>query len=806
LFIGGKMLKNYFKIAVRNLWKHKEFSIINIAGLSIGMACTILILLWVADELSFDRFHKNADNIQLVLRGDGKEMIGQTSILLAQKLKEELPEVINSTNFAKFPESLSFLVQNGNRSFNETMGMAASNFFEVFSFKLRRGNSSTALNDLNSIVITEDIAKKYFGEEDALGKILSVTALGQKRDVRVSGILENMPSNSHIQCQIIIPTDWFKSIINANFGSNFNFWDNLSVQTYIQLKNQCDIQELSSKIKACEIKYRADQNEQTLIYSLLPLTKIHLYGNGIKFLRASLGDIKYVRIFFIIAIIVLLIAGVNYMNLSTALSFKRTKEVGIRKNLGASRKKLLFQFLGESLLLSFIALSCAIILVELLLPEFNKLSGKKLVIRFYERDFIFIASMVTIVTGIISGGYPAFFLSSFQPIQMLKGKLKLGFSGLITRKGLVIFQFALSVIIIICTIVISNQLSFIKNSNLGFDKDNIICIRMTGEANSKYDVLKNELEKNQNILIMSRSESINSNEWGSTGGVSWQGKEEKDEKNFWELYSDYDLASTFKIEMSQGRYFSKQFPTDSANAFVINEAAARVMGMKSPLNEVIQLGKKKGVIIGVTKDFHFSSFHNAIEPLIITIPENDKQKLYFRILAIRINSGSLINCVKFIEKIWKEQISNVPLNYYFYDESLNAQYSAEQRMGTIFKYFSFLSILLACLGLFGLASLSAEQRTKEIGIRKALGATIANITFILSQEFLIWIMIANIIAWPVGFYFMNKWLDDFVYRIGISWWIFILSGGISLIIALATVSFQAIKAAVANPVESLRSE
>ena len=414
--------------------------------------------------------------------------------------------------------------------------------------------------------------------------------------------------------------------------------------------------------------------------------------------------------------------------------------------------------------------------------------------------------LITFITGLLSGSYPALFLSSFQPIQLFKGKLKYSFASLLARKGLVIFQFTLSVVIIICTIIVLNQLSFINNSNIGFDKENVICVEMTGEANSKFELLKNELQKNQNILSMSRSESINSSGWGNTAGVNWTGKQKNEDKQFWELNTDCNLAATFKIEMSRGRFFSNQFKTDQTNAFVINEAAVRSMRMKSPLNEEINLNGKKGIIIGVTKDFHFSSFHNTVEPLIITNPQDDQQNLYYRILAIRIKPGAAMNSVAFIEKTWKEQITNTPFIYFFYDESLNAKYKTEQQMGTIFKYFSFLSILISCLGLFGLAALSAEKRTKEIGIRKVLGASVYNVTFILSKEFLIWVVISNIIAWPIAYYFMNKWLQDFAYRINIYIWIFVIASGLALLIALLTVSLQAVKAALANPVESLKYE
>lgn len=800
------MIKNYFKIAFRNLIRFKVFTSINIFGLAVGMACTVLILLWVQDELSYDKSFENADNIYMVLRGDKQGMTAVTSKLLAPALKEEFPEVEKATNFFRLPTSFSFFIQYGDKGFEEHICLADSNFFNVFSFKLRKGDRATALIDPNSMVITEDIAKKYFGEEDAFGRLLSVFAFGKQFTMRVSAVLENLPHNSTVQSSIMFPISWLQLLGIKDYG-----WQNQSVQTFIQLRNklrnEADILGLSSQIKACELRHDSSQ-PQTLSYSLLPLTETHLYGNGIKFL-ATTGDIKYVQIFIVIAIIILLIAGINYMNLTTALGLRRTKEVGIKKAVGASRRMLIFQFLGESLILSFIAMALAILLVELFLPEFNLLSGKQLVIEYSNPYFIGLIFMVTVISGLISGCYPAFFLSSFTPVQILKGKLKLNNASLFTRKGLVVFQFAVSVVMMICTIVVFDQLAFIRNSNLGFDKENVVCISITGEANSRYEVLKNELRKSPDILGVSRSESMNSSGWSSTMGVVWQGKQNNEDKSFWILNADYDLASTYKIEMSQGRFFSRQFPTDQTNAFVINEVAAKTMGMKSPLNqeiEVFQFEGQKGKIIGVTKDFHFASFHTAVEPLIITIPDINVQKLFYRTISIRFRPGTLYNSMVFIETTWKEQMKDVPLNYYFYDESLNAQYSAEQRMETIFKYFSFLSILIASLGLLGLASLSAQQRTKEIGIRKVLGATVTDITMILSKEFLLWVIVSNVIAWPISFYVMNKWLQSFAYHVDVSWWVFVLSGMLALLIAFITVGWQAVRAATANPVESLRYE
>jgi putative ABC transport system permease protein len=793
------MFKNYLKMAIRNLIRHKTFSFINIIGLAVGMACTILILLWVIDELSYDKFINNADNTYLVLRGDKSGTMAVTSKMLAPALKQEFPEIEKSTSFMQLPESFKFLIQNGDRGFEESVIMADSNFFKVFSYKFMEGNPGTALALPNSIILTEEAARKYFGSEEAYGKPLTISAFGGKSIMTVAGILENIPLQSQIQGQIIMPSKWFD-----NIGINFDNWHDQSFHTYIQLKDNSNIRDLPLKITQCEIRNYPNQNTSSLSYSLIPLPKIHLYGSDIKFLDTT-GDKKYVQIFIAIAVIILLIASINYMNLSTALSLRRTKEVGIKKTVGAYREKLIFQFLGESFFLSFISYCFALLLVGLLTPEFNFLTGKQLSINFSDLSFIGLSCLVIIITGLISGIYPAFFLSSFSPIQVLKVKMKQGSWNLLTRKGLVVFQFVTTIVIIVCTIIVLKQLSFIRNSNFGFDKENLLCIRMTNEANSNFDVLKNEFMKNPDVISISRSEPISSGITRTTG-VTWPEKPENEEKHFWVLHSDCNLAATYKFQISLGRYFSEQYPSDKTNAYVINEAAVKAMGLTSPLDNEINLSGRNGKIIGVVKDFHFASFHTAIEPLIFKMPEDNQQAARYRVLTVRFKSQTPGNMITFLEKTWHAQVTRNPFDYYFYDEFLNAQYHAEQRMGTIFKYFSFLSIIIACLGLLGLASISAEQRTKEIGIRKVLGATVLDVTVILSKEFLIWVFVANIIAWPVGWYAMHKWLQNFAYRIDLTIYPFLLAGFAALVIALLTVSWQAVKAAMANPIESLRYE
>ena len=463
------------------------------------------------------------------------------------------------------------------------------------------------------------------------------------------------------------------------------------------------------------------------------------------------------------------------------------------------------QFLAESLIVSSIAFMLAILLVELFLPEFNALSGKSLMIRYWEPSSILLALAVIVGTGLASGFYPAFLLSSFSTVQVLRKHLVLKARRQFTRSGLVVFQFAVSIVMILCTIVVSNQLSFVINSNLGFDKENLMCVRLTADANKKFESMKNELETNPQVITVSRSEPV-STSLTRTEGVSWEGKAVDEQKHFWVLHSDYNLAAAYRFQMVAGRFFSKDYPTDRTSAFVINEAAAKTMGFSSPLNKEIQLWGKRGKIVGVVRDFHFASFRTAIEPLIFTIPDSNQQDARYQVMSVRMKPGDPHGLISSIERVWRELMPGVPLDYYFYNDSLNKQYFSEMRMRTIFQCFSFISIMIACLGLFGLASISAEQRTKEVGIRKVLGASMSDIVLTLSRDFLAWVVLSNIIAIPIAWYFMSKWLQDFAYRIPIGWWMFIVAGGFAFIVAFLTVGVQAIKAATANPVESLRYE
>jgi len=765
-----------------------------------ALACVILILLWVDRELSYDSFHERANNIFMVLRGEEDTFMAPTSGLLAPSLIAELPEVLNATGYAQLPETEKVLMRYEEKHFEEIVSFTDSCFFEIFSFPFLRGSPSTALESFYSVVMTDKAARKYFGNKEAFGEAVQMFFFGKKMAMNITGIIENIPSNSHIDCEIFVSFHVMRAL-----GLNLDDWDNQVPRTYILTRESPDIQDLTNKIIMCETRNRPGENLGKLSYRLLSLKKIHLHARNIKFLIAT-GDIKYVYIFSAIAFIILMIACFNYMNLSTALSLKRTKEIGVRKVVGASRKTLINQFLCETLALSFLALLIAIGLAQVFLPAFNQLSGTELEIPYFDFHFVVASILIALFTGVLSGYYPALFLSAFQPVKILKTKSNLGLKGLTFRKGLVIFQFSLSIILIISTIVVFNQLFFIRNSNLGYDKDHILCVRISEDIGGTYDVLRNELLKNSDIMGVSRSEQVDANVITNTDSVHWRGKTENEDHYFRVLRTDYDFVSAYNIQMEKGRFYSREFSTDATDSYVINQAAARMMALESPVGAEISLWGRKGIVIGVLKNFHFGSFHTSIEPLISVIPTGRLQSLYLRLISIRFKPGTLQSSMKYIEGKWKEMIPDMPYYYYFLNDALNTQYKAEQRMGTLFKYFTVFAIFIACLGLYGLASFSAEQKIKEIGIRKVLGATVSNITMMLSKEFLKWVFLANLIAWPISWFATNKWLQNFAYRINVSIWTFILSTALTLVITLLTVSYQSIKAATANPVDSLRYE
>ena len=792
------MFKNYLKIAFRNLVKYKKFTLINIFGLAIGLASFVLIMLWVQDELSFDRFHKNSNNIYLTLRESHGNTSAATSMLLAQAIKDELPEVIDATSTIELPGSVKAYLSYNNKGFEESFTLIDNNFFNIFSFPFKRGDQKNAATDPNSIVLTERMKQKYFGNNDALGKSLELKILGQKRSIQVTGILENIPRNSSMQHEIFIPISFFES-----FGVSWESWDDQSMHTYLLSEANADMSGLGAKISKCRARQTSDNNNET--YSLLPLTKTYLHSKNIEYFNSN-GDIKYIYMFSLIAGIILLIACINYANLANALSLKRTKEIGIKKVVGAGRKELIFQYIGETILLTLIAMLAGLLLCEFTLPTLNQVTNKSLTISWYDPQFLVLIGLTILGTSLISGLYPSFFISGFQPIHLFKGQFKIGRFNLNTRKFSIVFQFALSIIVIVCTAIILNQLHFIQNKNLGFDKENIVCVSVKGNIHDKFQVFKNEILKNSNISGMSRSEQLDTNSMTRTSDVKYSGQTKDHPIPFYIFRCDENFSSVYNLQFVDGRFMSDQFSTDKTDAYVLNETAVKKMELNMPIGKQIQLWGKEGTIIGVTKDFHYGSFHKKIEPLIMTYPSIEEIALSYREISFRIKANTGRESLAFIEKTWKSFFPSEPFNYHFFDDALNANYIAEQRMATLFKYSSILAIFIACLGLYGLTVFTIEQKIKDIGVYKVLGANISNIVYLLSKNYMLWILSANFIAWPITYYVMNKWLQNFAYRIELTVWPFLLSGLITLAIALITVSWQAVKAALANPVKSLQYE
>ena len=785
------MFKNYLKITWRNIVRQRANSFINIVGLATGMTACILILMWVQHELSFDKFHENADDIYRVVENQyyaGGEIfpVAVTPSALAPALKEQFPEIIKTTRFS-FRGSI---IKYGDKIFDELGGFADPDFLKIFTFPFIKGDPETALSDPHAIVLTEEIAEKYFGNDDPIGKTLRIN---NRDDFKVSGVIKNIPVNSHLEFDFLAPFVYLEEL-----GRSMDDWGSNSYYTYVLLRKGTPYQQVNDKI--IDLIKKNSEGSVTEIY-LQPLTKIHLNSAG-KYtadIRGH-GDIQYVKTFSMIAIFVLLIACINFMNLATARSEKRAKEVGLRKVVGAQRNQLILQFLSESIFMVLLAFVIALVATEVLLPTFNDLSGKNLALNQLGLDVILGFVGIAVVTGIISGSYPALYLSSFQPVQTLKGSRRARSGNPLFRKVLVVVQFTLSVIMIIGTLVVSRQIDYIRNKKLGLEKENLAYVRMSGEFEEKYEAAKQELLKNPNITNVTVTSQLPTYVAQSTSGWEWEGKNPEDTILMHFISVGYDYAKTFKMGMVKGRFFAPEFGRDSVAA-VVNETAAEIMNMESPVGKRLAFRSTDLRIIGVIKDFHFKPIRTKIEPLIL-IMDPDR----FNVMVIRTRPENILATVEYIKTVYKTFNAETPFSLSFLDERYDALYRSEQRVEKVLRYFAVIAILISCLGLFGLVSYTAEQRTKEIGIRKVLGATVANVMTLLSQDFLKLVLVANLLAWPVAFYAMKKWLQNFAYRIEIGWWVFALAGGLAMVIALLTVSTQAIKAALANPVQSLRYE
>jgi ABC-type antimicrobial peptide transport system permease subunit len=784
------MFKNYLKIAFRNIVRNKLFAGINIFGLAVGMACFILIFLWVQHQLSYDKFHLNKDELYLINIKQPDDLSGygdpNAPYALAPVLAGEFPEISDYTRIVELSNQrmCSFKYRPMDRPgeqkifYEEDVWLVDTSFFSMFSFPFSHGDPKTALENSNSIVITDKISKKYFGEKNPLGKKLT---LNNQVDYIVTGVV-HVPANSHLQFNLIAP-------VRDKMLTNWNWADPAFILTHKNIS----VRELRRKIAGSLNKHYPNQLPGIFKVDILPISKLHLY----------FGRRAQVYIFSIIAVFILLIACINYMNLTTASSVKRAKEVGIRKVVGAKRIQLIKQFLGESILLSAFALILALLLAQIFLPLLDHLTSKHLVLFPLANQLYFVCAGLVFIVGMISGSYPALFLTAYKPVRILRAARNFKSRRSLFRVVSVVGQFAISILLIAGTIIVFKQLNYIQSRPLGFKTDYVISIPLNNGLRKGFDSFKNELLRNPNILNATAGQAFPFDEDYKTQGVEWKDKDPKLVPMIRYSIGRFDYIETFGMEMADGRSFSKKFPTDKDN-YIINEEAVKYMGMKSPLDRQIAFWGNVGRIIGVVKDFHHVSLHRKIMPQIFTA--NPEYFKFLKFVFVKIKSVNVPDTLNHIKAVNAKFAPAFPFKFDFLDEEMGKLYTSEQKLGKIFSYFAFVAILISCLGIFGLAAFTAERRIKEIGIRKTFGASVSSIVVLLTKGFTRWVLLASIVALPIAWYAMQRWLQDFAYRTSIGPWIFILSGAAAMIIALLTVSYQAVRSATANPVEALRYE
>jgi ABC-type antimicrobial peptide transport system permease subunit len=792
------MLKHILTITIRSIKKHKSSFVINLTGLSTGLAFAFLLYLWVQDEKSIDKFHVNDKRLYQVMEKSTENGIIRiqdgTQGPLSEAMEKDLPEVENAVtvmNLAK--EGMDISMKNGEKSFKTSGIFSGEAFFQVFTFPLISGNLGTVLKEKNNIAISEDLARKLYGTvEAALGKSLQWNIFGSDHLSSVTGVFKNVSNTSTMKFDFVLT----KQKLIEDIWQNGTNWYNTNPDTYLLLKEEVNLTAFNKKIEKFINKYNKDN-----IFSLFvrKYSDAYLYGNYENGKQAG-GRITNVRLFSIIAILLLVIASINFMNLSTAKVSGRLKEIGIKKAVGSSRRSLVFQFLGESLFVTALSTVIAFALVALLIPQFNFITGKQLSFHFSASQ-LSVLLLIALITGILSGSYPAFYLSGFTPLATLKGKLQGKTSELFVRKGLVIFQFTISLIMIVSVIIVYRQIEFAQTKSVGYAKENVVYFDMEGKFENK----KNFFEELRRVPGVKQAGGINQSlirEDGgsSTYGVEWAGKIENKNIDFIVRTVDENLVQTLGMQMKEGKAFSDSMGNNNSY-LLLNETAVKVMGLKEPVGTKVKLWGEDKTILGVMKDFHTASIHQPISPLVFRCDPDG-----IRMAMVRIRAGSERKTIDNLTAFYSKANPGYALNLAFLDEAFKAQYLTEERTLILAKYFAYLTILISCLGLFGLAAFDTERRTKEIGIRKILGADIKSLIALLSKDFLKLVAIASLIAFPLAWWAMNKWLQSFVYRINISWWVFVIAGVAALLIALITVSFQAIKAAVANPVKSLRTE
>jgi putative ABC transport system permease protein len=819
------MLKNFLKIALRNLLKRKAYTFINVMGLATGMAVCLLIILFITDELNYDQFQAQGDDIyRMVVKRQYPGRVSSYAIVpqsYAYAVKQECPEVKEAVRIFDFTAGGSFQLRYGDQSFEEKRVLGVdSNFFKVFTAKILAGSSTDALLTARSVVLTATTAKRYFGSVDnALGKLLQPEGVGND-PLKVTAVCADWPANAHFTFDLLLTTVGNRNLANTNYV-------NFAAHTYVLLNKNTPPASIEARFPHIIEKYAAGDIEKRFAqtfsqfqkggngytYYLQPLKKIHLISNLENELRPN-GSLRAIYIFGAVAVFILLIACINFINLSTARSTERAKEVGIRKTFGSQKKSLISQFLVESTLLSICSIVLAILLAFLLLPFFNQVSNKQLQLAaFFTASHILITLLLTVATGLAAGLYPAFVLSSFRPIAVLKGNFKTGAYGTVLRNGLVIFQFSISVILIICALIVNAQMEYMTNSGeLGFTKDNVIIIERADLLGKQTKAFKNELMSIPGVAGVSGTSALPGQ--ANYFGVNWALAGSKEPAMTGRgIITDDQYQQVLNLDLKAGRFFSKSFVSDSL-AVVLNEKAANELGLKNPIGARLSSpdglfnapdgGSYTYTVVGVLKDFHFQSLRQGINPLVFTHSSrfNDNAGL----LAVKIKANQFTAAVHAIEKKWIGFVKGRSLQYSFFDKTVEAQYHAEQTTQKIFTFFSSLAIFIACIGLLGLAAYATQQRTREIGIRKVLGASATNIVKMLSIDFLRLVLIASLLAFPLAWWAMHAWLQDFAYRISIGWWAFAIAGVASVLIALATISFQAVKAALANPVKSLRTE
>lgn len=785
------MFKNYFTMTRRNIRKHKLNSIINIVGLSVGMAVCLLIFIWIQDESGYDRFHANRDDIAQVYSemtySSGESQISMSSYYpLSRVLREECPEIRESVRY----ESVSgLLLSHGDKRYtNDTIALADPSFFEIFSFPFRQGNPKTALTENYSIIVSNTMAQKYFGREDPIGKTIT---LNDEIDFQVTGVMEDVPPQSSLQFDGVVP-------FIVNFAPDFKepeHWGGNPLDTYVLLYKDVDRLEVERKITAI-VENHVKWETTKVTFHLHPLAKKRLYS-------PQGGDlIQTLLIFAAIALFVWLIACINYTNLSTAKATTRAKEVGIRKVIGARKTDLIRQFIGESLMISVITLLLSLILVTAFLPTFNELLGKQFSMGLLLKPVIVAGFLgIALFTGILAGAYPALYLSAFQPGVILKGLIRMGTKSSL-RKILVVVQFSLTIIMIISTVVLFRQMGFMMSTDLGFDRENMVVIRMSQKMQESFEPFRNELLNNTGVRGVTRSLQGPWHIGSTVGAVDWDGKPADETVSMHWDYVGHDYFDTFGMVIIHGRAFSREFPTDQNEAYIVNEEAVKMMGMDSPVGKRLSVFRNEGRIIGVVKNFHFQPLYHAVKPFVFMLRTDSGSLAFARVRQENISATleHIKNTVAKIDPGYERE------PFFFNDVLTNYIYTTERQARKIAGYFTLLALAISSLGLFGLAAFMAERRTKEIGIRKVVGASIKDVVVMLSKDFTKWVILSNVIAWPVAYFVMKKILERYAYRTHIGWEIFVLSGLAALFIALLTVSYQAIRSARTNPADSLRYE